>query len=130
MVAGLKSPPSWALHTPAKKINAKVKALAFSRQLFNRATAGEVVVIEDFVANPVKTKIVNEVVARIAPEGKVLLVDSPFSVEAVRAARNIDRISLQEAAKLNTLDLAQYKKIVFSAKALDAVIARINGGKN
>ncbi len=114
----------------SKKINAKVKALAFSRQLFNRATAGEVVVIEDFVANPVKTKIVNEVVARIAPEGKVLLVDSPFSVEAVRAARNIDRISLQEAAKLNTLDLAQYKKIVFSAKALDAVIARINGGKN
>jgi large subunit ribosomal protein L4 len=114
----------------SKKINAKVKALAFSRQLFDRATAGEIAVIEEFVAKPVKTKAVNEVVGRIAPEGKVLLVDAPFSTEAVRAARNIERVSLQEAAKLNTLDLAQYKKIVFSAKALDAIIARINGGKN
>jgi large subunit ribosomal protein L4 len=114
----------------SKKINAKVKALAFSRQLFNRATAGEIVVIDDFVANPVKTKVVNEVVGLIAPEGKVLLVDAPFSTEAVRAARNLQRVSLQEAAKLNTLDLAQYRKIVFSAKALDAVLARINGGQN
>lgn len=114
----------------SKKINSKVKALAFSRQLFNRATAGEVVVIEDFVANPAKTKVVNAVVSLIAPKGKVLLVDSPFSAEAVRAARNLERVSLQDAAKLNTLDLAQYQKIVFSAKALDAVLARINGGKN
>ena len=114
----------------SKKINSKVKALAFSRQLFNRATAGEVVVIDDFVANPAKTKVVNAVVSLIAPNGKVLLVDAPFSAEAVRAARNLERVSLQEAAKLNTLDLAQYQKIVFSAKALDAVLARINGGKN
>jgi large subunit ribosomal protein L4 len=114
----------------SKKINAKVKALAFSRQLFNRASAGELVVIEDFVASPAKTKVVNEVVGRIAPQGKVLLVDAPFSVEAARAARNLERVSLQEAAKLNTLDLAKYKTIVISAKALDAVIARINGGKN
>ena len=114
----------------SKKVNAKVKALAFSRQLFDRASAGEVVVIDEIVANPAKTKIVNEVVSRIAPQGKVLLVDAPFTAEAVRASRNLERVSLQEAAKLNTLDLAQYKKIVFSAKALDAVIARINGGKN
>jgi large subunit ribosomal protein L4 len=114
----------------SKKINAKVKALAFSRQLFNRASAGELVVIEDFVASPAKTKVVNEVVGRIAPQGKVLLVDAPFSVEAARAARNLERVSLQEASKLNTFDLAKYKTIVISAKALDAVIARINGGKN
>jgi large subunit ribosomal protein L4 len=114
----------------SKKINAKVKALAFSRQLFDRASAGEIVVIEDFVANPVKTKAVNEVVGRIAPQGKVLLVDAPFSVEAVRAARNLERVSLQEAAKLNTLDLAQYTKIIVSTKALEKILARVNGGKN
>jgi large subunit ribosomal protein L4 len=87
-------------------------------------------VIEDFVASPAKTKVVNEVVGRIAPKGKVLLVDAPFAVEAARAARNLERVSLQEASKLNTLDLAKYKTIIVSAKALDAVIARINGGKN
>jgi large subunit ribosomal protein L4 len=39
-------------------------------------------------------------------------------------------VTLQEAAKLNTLDLVQYQKIIVSAKAIEAIIARVNGGKN
>jgi large subunit ribosomal protein L4 len=48
----------------------------------------------------------------------------------LRAARNIERVTLQEAGKLNTLDLAQYRKIIVSAKALETIIARVTGGKN
>ncbi len=114
----------------SKKINAKVKALAFSRALFDRAAAGEIDVIESFQAPKAKTKEMNQVIGRIAPEGKVLVVDAQFSVEAARATRNIERVSMQEAAKLNTLDLCQYAKIVVSAKALETIIARVNGGKN
>jgi large subunit ribosomal protein L4 len=114
----------------SKKINAKVKALAFSRALFDRVSAGEIAVIESFVAAPVKTKVMNKVVTLIAPKGKVLLVDAPFTADAHRASRNLDRVSLQEAAKLNTKDLAQYVKIIVSIKALEAIIARVNGGTN
>jgi large subunit ribosomal protein L4 len=114
----------------SKKINAKVKALAFSRALFDRAAAGDIAVIEKFEFAQPKTKLANQVVARVAPEGKVLLVDAPFKPEATRAIRNIERVSLQEAAKLNTLDLAQYKTIVVSSAALEKIIARVNGGKN
>ena len=81
------------------------------------------------VAQP-KTKLINEVVARIAPIGKILLVDDSFSVTAAQAARNIERVSLQEAAKLNAKDLAQYKRIIVSSKGLEKIIARVNGGKN
>ena len=114
----------------SKKINAKVKQLAFSRALFDRATAGELAVIEAFDTNIKKTKAINEVVGRIAPKGRVLLVDAPFAAETARASRNLERVSLQEASKLNTLDLAQYAKIIVSTKALDAILARVNGGKN
>ena len=114
----------------SKKINANVKALAFSRALFDRAVAGEIAVIEAFDVKQPKTKAVDALVSLIAPKGKVLLVDAPFTAEATRAARNIERVSLQEAAKLNTLDLAKYKKIVVSTKALEQIIARVNGGKN
>jgi large subunit ribosomal protein L4 len=113
----------------SKKINSKVKQLAFSRALFDRVTAGELAVIEQFAAAK-KTKAVNEVVARIAPKGRVLLVDAPFAAETARASRNIERVTLQEAAKLNTLDLAQYAKIIVSSKALETILARVNGGKN
>ncbi len=113
----------------SKKINAKVRQLAFRRALFDRVTAGEIAVIEQFSAAS-KTKAVNDVVGRIAPKGRVLLVDAPFAVETARASRNIERVSLQEAAKLNTLDLAQYAKIIVSSKALEAILARANGGQN
>jgi large subunit ribosomal protein L4 len=114
----------------SKKINNKVKQLAFSRALFDRATAGEIAVIEAFDTKATKTKAINEVVGRIAPKGKVLLVDAPFAAATARASRNLERVSLQEAAKLNTLDLAQYAKIIVSTKALEAILARVNGGKN
>ncbi len=114
----------------SKKINAKVKSLAFSRALFDRASAGEIAVIEQFVVDVKKTKAVNLILGRIAPAGKVLLVDAPFSKGTAQAARNIERVYLQEAAKLNPVDLAKYKKIIVSTKALETIIARINGGKN
>jgi large subunit ribosomal protein L4 len=113
-----------------QKINGKVKSLAFSRALFERAVAGEIEVIEAWQAEPAKTKVISEVLTRISPKGKLLLVDAPFTVEILRAARNLKRVSLQEAAKLNSLDLAQYQRIIVSAKALDTIIARVTGGKN
>ncbi len=114
----------------SKKINAKVRLLALRRALFDRASAGDIDVIEAWQSPTAKTKEINQIIARIAPRGKVLIVDAPFSTEASRAARNIQRVSLQEATKLNPLDLAQYSRIIVSSKALDTILARVNGGKN
>ena len=114
----------------SKKINNKVKQLAFSRALFDRASAGEIAVIETFDIKLKKTKAINAVVGLIAPKGKVLLVDAPLGTETTRASRNLARVSLQDASKLNTLDLAQYAKIIVSSKALDTIIARATGGTN
>ena len=114
----------------SKKINSKVKALAFSRALFDRASAGEIDVIERIELPAAKTKEMNTVLGRIAPKGKVLVVDDTFTPEAARAVRNLQRVSTQEASKLNTLDLAQYQKIVVSSKALETIIARVNGANS
>lgn len=114
----------------SKKINSKVKALAFSRALFDRASAGEIDVIESFQVPTAKTKEINQVIGRIAPAGKVLVVDAQFTVEAARSTRNLQRVSMQEASKLNTLDLAQYRKIIVSTAALEQIITRVNGGNS
>jgi large subunit ribosomal protein L4 len=114
-----------------KKINGKVKALAFGRALFDRAVAGDIDVIENFDIPAAKTRVISQILTRIAPKGKVLIVDDPFAPEMRRAARNLNRITMQEAVKLNTLDLCQYGRIVVSTRALDKIIARAsaaNGG--
>ena len=114
----------------SKKINGKVKALAFSRALFDRASAGDVSVIEAFSSKDTKTKAMNQIISRIAPKGKVLIVDDPFTTEASRAAGNLARVTLQVASKLNTLDLVTYSWIVVSSKALEKIIARANGAQS
>jgi len=114
----------------SKKINGKVKALAFNRALFDRVLAGDVSVIEAFTAQDAKAKVMNQIISRIAPKGKVLIVDAPFTAEASRAARNLKRVTLQEASKLNTLDLVTYSWIVVSSKALEKIIARANGAQS
>jgi len=114
----------------SKKINGKVKALAFNRALFDRVSAGDVSVIETFAAKDAKAKVMNLVIGRIAPKGKVLIVDAPFTTEATRAARNLKRVTLQEASKLNTLDLVTFSWIVVSSKALEKIIARANGAQS
>ena len=114
----------------SKKINGKVKSLAFNRALFDRALAGDISVIETFTSKAMKTKAMNAVIGRIAPKGKVLIVDDPFTTEAMRAARNLARVTLQAASKLNTLDLVTYSWIVVSSKALEKIIARANGAQS
>jgi large subunit ribosomal protein L4 len=114
----------------SKKVNQRVKALAFNRALFDRAAAGELVVIESMTVPSAKTREVSKVISRIEPKGKLLLVDAPFSSETARAARNLSRVSLQEAAKLNVVDLSQHHKIIVSSSALQAILARVNGAQN
>jgi large subunit ribosomal protein L4 len=114
----------------SKKINGKVKALAFSRALFDRAVAGDVSIIEAFAPTATKTKVMDQVINRIAPTGHVLIVDEPFTTEATRASRNLERVTLQEASKLNTLDLCTFTKIVMSTKAIEKIIARATGAQS
>jgi len=113
----------------SKKINARVKALAFSRALFDRCAAGEVDVIEKFDAPGAKTKAMGKIIRTIVPKGKVLVVDTTFAPETARATRNLCCVEMQEASKLNTLDLAQYKKIIVSEPAIEKIIARAKGAK-
>ena len=113
----------------SKKINDRVKSLAFRRALFERASAGEIAVIDGFSANPVKTKVVNQVVGRIAPKGRVLLVDAPFAADTMRATRNLSRVFMQDATQLNPWDLAQYRKIIVSSKALVTILSRAKEDK-
>jgi large subunit ribosomal protein L4 len=114
----------------SKKINGKVKTLAFSRALYDRAVAGDIALIESVAPAQSKTKVMGQIIDRVAPIGHVLVVDDTFTPAAARAARNLERVTMQEATKLNTLDLCTFTKIVMSTKALEKVLTRATGGQS
>lgn len=110
----------------SKKINRKVKALAMSRALFDKCAEGGLSVIEGFEASEKKTKLANEVLSKISPKGKVLLIDDTFEDNFVLASRNIDRVNFCESGSLSAFELVRFDNIIVSRKGLDTVLARLS----
>ncbi len=114
----------------SKKTNRKARKLAFKRALFDRVEAGDVSVIESFEVNPAKTKVMNDIIGRIAPVGTVLLIDDCFSDDAIRAGRNIGRIDFSEAAHINATELCLFDQVIVSERGLQSLLTRMNGGES
>ena len=109
-----------------KKVNKKVKALAFKRALSDRATDGSLLVIEEFALPQAKTRLMVNILKRIVPErGSILMVDREFQEWVVLASRNLAAVDLQEAPYLNPLQLSLYDNIVISKAGLETVLNRM-----
>ncbi|MGE9297117.1 MAG: 50S ribosomal protein L4 [Puniceicoccales bacterium] len=109
----------WTKHT-----NKKVKTLAFRRALFDKASEGELSVIEKFELDAPKTKAFAAILNNIKPEGKVLIVDQTIQDNAALSARNIDRVAITDSATLTAWDLVRYDNVVISEKGIEQVLAR------
>ncbi len=114
----------------SQRINKKMKALAFQRAVYDRATDGDVNVIEHIEISEPKTKLFNAIIGKIAPQGSVLVVDDNFSDPAKLAARNIERVAITEADTVNAFDFTQYDKIIISSKGIEKVLFRVQKDKS
>ncbi len=111
----------------SKKVNAKVKALAFRRAFFDRAVAGEIDVIEKIDVPSAKTRDLDVVLKRILPKGRLLVVDAAADESAARAARNLADVDTTLAALLNTTELCRYTRILITSSGMDALLGRLKG---
>ncbi len=115
-------PRDWSL-----TINQKVRQLAFQRALFDKASEGGLNLIEKITPAQPKTKVINQVLTRIHPAGKILLVDETFEKNAQLAARNLARVAMVDAASLNALDLVSHECVLISEQGFQKILARANG---
>jgi large subunit ribosomal protein L4 len=111
----------------SQRINKKMRQLALKRALWERAKDGEVLVIEAWDSAAAKTRAFNAVVSKVAPAGRILVVDDQWSDNTILSARNIERLELSEAANLNALDFVRYDQIVLSEKGITHLLNRVNG---
>ncbi len=111
-----------------QKINKKMRQLALQRALFDRASEGEIDVIEKWEVAEPKTRLINDVIGKIAPKGKVLIVDDNFEDNTTLAARNIERVSITASDSLNSWDLVRFDRIIVTENGLNTVISRSKGG--
>ncbi len=113
-------PQDWS-----KPFNRKEKRLAFARALFDKASEGQIALIERFELPETKTKLAKELLDRVDADAKTLLIsDQQWSAPAALSARNLDRVSLQLASDLNAWDLVRYEKILVTEAAFDVLVQR------
>lgn len=110
-----------------KSVNKKARKLAFQRAIFDKASEGEISLIEKFEVSEPKTKLLDAVLTKIQPGGKILIVDQQFEDSTILAARNIGRVELSEATNVNAWDLVRYQSVLFSERGLEHLLARISG---
>ena len=109
-----------------KKVNKKVKALAFKRALSDRAGDGSLLVIDEFTVPEAKTRLMVNILKQIVPErGSILMVDLKFEEPVILASRNLAGVDLAEAPNLNLLQLSLYDTILISKAGLETVLNRM-----
>ena len=109
------------------KLNKKVKQLARRSALSYKMQDAEIVILEDFTFDTIKTKKMIEVLNNLKVNGgKNLFVLPETNMNVVLSARNIQRTKIELARNLNTYDILNAKKLFITESSL-AVIDEILG---
>ena len=104
------------------KLNKKVKALARKSALTCKVNDNEIVVVEDFTFDAIKTKQMVSVLNSFDVNGKRnMFVFAEPDRNVVLSARNIQRTEVVLARNLNTYDILKAKKIFITESALKPI---------
>ena len=104
------------------KLNKKVKALARRSALTCKVNDNEIVIVEDFNFDEIKTKQMVNVLDNFKVNGKKnLFVFAEPNRNVVLSARNIQRTQVALARNLNTYDILNAKKVFITESALKPI---------
>jgi large subunit ribosomal protein L4 len=109
----------------SKKVNKKVKKLALARSIFDCANELLISVIEGFEFENCKSRVLNQFLKEIFPNGSVLMIDSQFSDEVILSSRNIERAFIIDSASVNTLDFKSYDHFLVTENGFNELLQRL-----
>jgi large subunit ribosomal protein L4 len=101
------------------QVNAKVKRLARRSALSAKATAGQIVVVEDFTMDAPKTKAFYQILEALkVAANKPLTVTSNYDKMLYMSCRNIEKASIAPAQDLSTYQIMNAGTIVITESAI------------
>lgn len=112
------TPRDFSYHLPKKQRRAALKSALLTKFLDK-----EIVVVDSFGINEVKTKNVVELLNKLGLSGqKVLIATAAGAREVYLSGRNIHRVTVKEARDLNCFDVLNTKFLLIEKAELDTVI--------
>lgn len=104
------------------KLNKKVRLLARRSALSTKMAANEIMIVEDFTFDAIKTKKMIEVLNNLKVNGKKNMFLFPETdMNVVLSARNIQRTTVALARNINTYDILNAKNIFILESAVKPI---------
>ena len=106
-------PRDYSQRTPKKMIK-----IALAGALSDRASEGNVIVVNEWSFETPKTKDASAALEAIGAQGKVLVVLDDGDTNAAKSFRNLQHVSCLHTAELNTHDILDSDVVVFTKATL------------
>jgi large subunit ribosomal protein L4 len=106
-------PRSYRHNTPKR-----MRRGALLSALSGKAQEGSLVVVENFDLAETKTKVVAQVLMNLGAGPSVLLAADGASQDALRAARNVPRLTMKPGRTLSAVDLLSHRTVVMTVEAV------------
>ena len=107
-------------------INKKEKQLAVKSVLSSKVLENNLVVVDKFELDQIKTKLVANTLTNLKVEGKTLIMLANKNENVQKSARNIEGVKTSSVNTINVYDLLKYKNLVITldtVKQLEEVYA-------
>ena len=100
------------------RINKKEKKLAVRSILSSKVVENNIVVVNKFDFDEIKTREMAESLKNLKVDSKALIVIADKDEKVQKTARNIEGVRTTSAATINAYDLLNYKKLVITVDAV------------
>lgn len=104
------------------KVNKKVQVLARKSALSYKAKNNQIMIIEDLIIDDIKTKNFKQILdnLKISDKKTLFLVDK-INESIVLSARNLPKVKIMLASKLNTYDVLNANCLIFNEASLPII---------
>ena len=105
----------------SKKVNKFAKRAAFASAISAKLAQKELVVLDEFKLEEVKTKQAKKFVDAFGFKSSVLIVLDGKNEEALRATRNLENVGVVTSDLLNVYDIVSNKQLVLTKAAVKSI---------
>lgn len=105
----------------AVKMPRKMRRLALQTALSAKVDAGEIIVVDAFGLDQIKTKRMGEILTTLTAGRSTLVVLAEEDRNVALSARNIPRVTTQLAVGVNVYDLLLHEKVILTEAALKSL---------
>ncbi|MEN8752822.1 MAG: 50S ribosomal protein L4 [Desulfobacterales bacterium] len=108
----------------ASKVSKKVRKLALKMELTSKLQENELVVLDKFDLEKVKTKDFIEIVQALRLDNALIVTDNKDEILEL-SSRNVPRIKVLRSEGLNVYDILKYKNLVLLEPAINDIEGRL-----